>query len=77
MEPVGNVVGSQDRSHGDDAGRRNRLRAAPDVRAPEALGHYGARNREQALAQRAWQREASGDLDEAWYHEQVAPQLVP
>ncbi len=43
---------------------------------PEASAARKARNREQALAQRAWSREASGDLDQAWYHEQVAPRLA-
>ena len=43
---------------------------------PEASATRKARNREQALAQRAWSREASGDLDQAWYHEQVASRLA-
>ncbi len=43
---------------------------------PEASTARKARNREQALAQRVWDREASGALDEAWYHEQVAPRLA-
>ena len=43
---------------------------------PEATEARRARNRAQALAQRAWGRESAGDLDERWYHEHIAPGLV-
>ena len=42
----------------------------------EATEARRARNRAQALAQRAWDRESAGDLDEGWYHEHIAPRLA-
>lgn len=43
---------------------------------PEASAARSARNRQQALAQRAWDREAPQGADEEWYRKVIAPQLA-
>ena len=43
---------------------------------PEASAARKARNRQQALAQRAWDRKAPQGADETWYREVIAPQLA-
>lgn len=43
---------------------------------PEASAARTARNRQQALAQRAWDREAPQGADAAWYRKVIAPRLA-